>query len=100
MFCQELVVPFQYHLILLPLILMNNRKKWWLFWSPFLHSTTLKAFLGYTALSLLIIFSRTCVVMKCQQCQLHQKVPTETPPHPWEWPSQPCSRVHIDYTGP
>ena len=37
---------------------------------------------------------------KCQQCQLHQKAPAEAPLHPWEWPGQPWSRVHIDYAGP
>ena len=39
-------------------------------------------------------------VKKCQQCQLHQKAPAEAPFHPWEWPGQPWSRVHIDYAGP
>ena len=39
-------------------------------------------------------------VKKCQQCQLHQKAPAEAPLHPWEWPGQPWSRVHIDYAGP
>ena len=39
-------------------------------------------------------------VKKCQQCQLHQKAPAEAPLHPWEWPSQPWTRMHIDYAGP
>ena len=39
-------------------------------------------------------------VKKCQQCQLHQKAPAEALLHPWEWPGQPWSRVHIDYAGP
>jgi len=39
-------------------------------------------------------------VKKCQQCQLHQKAPAEAPLHPWEWPGQPWSQVHIDYAGP
>ena len=34
------------------------------------------------------------------QCQRHQKAPAEAPLHPWEWPGQPWSRVHIDYAGP
>lgn len=25
---------------------------------------------------------------------------TSAPCHPWEWPTQPCTRLHIDYTGP
>ena len=43
---------------------------------------------------------QTWIVKKCQQCQLHQKAPAEAPLHPWEWPGQPWSRVHIEYAGP
>ena len=39
-------------------------------------------------------------VKTCQQCQLHQSAPQEAPLHPWEWPSEPWSRVHMDYVGP
>ena len=39
-------------------------------------------------------------VKACQQCQEHQKAPAEAPLHPWEWPDQPWSRVHLDYLGP
>ena len=39
-------------------------------------------------------------VKSCPQCQRHQKSPAEAPLHPWEWPGQPWSRVHIDYAGP
>ena len=39
-------------------------------------------------------------VKSCSQCQLHQKAPQEAPLHPWEWPGQPWSRLHIDYAGP
>lgn len=36
----------------------------------------------------------------CRTCQEHRP---QTPPselHPWAWPSQPWSRVHVDYCGP
>ncbi|KAK3726335.1 hypothetical protein QZH41_008960, partial [Actinostola sp. cb2023] len=40
------------------------------------------------------------LVKRCNQCQLHQKTPAEAPLHPWEWPSEPWTRIHIDYAGP
>ena len=39
-------------------------------------------------------------VKSCSQCQLHQNAPKEAPLHPWEWPEQPWSGLHIDYAGP
>ena len=40
-------------------------------------------------------------VKSCEQWQLHQKAPAEAPLHPWKWPGQPWSRLHIDqYAGP
>lgn len=39
-------------------------------------------------------------VQDCQACQLHQKTPATTPLHPWEWPTRPWSRIHIDHAGP
>ena len=36
----------------------------------------------------------------CSTCQTHQKVPPKAPMHPWEWPHQPWSRIHVDYAGP
>ena len=39
-------------------------------------------------------------VKSCSQWQLYQKAPKEAPLHPWEWPGQPWSRLHIDYAGP
>jgi hypothetical protein len=39
-------------------------------------------------------------VKACEQCQLNQKAPAVAPLHPWEWPDQPWSRLHIDYAGP
>ena len=40
------------------------------------------------------------VVKACAKCQEHQKLPAKAPMHPWEWPSRPWGRIHVDYTGP
>ena len=40
------------------------------------------------------------VVKECTQCQQHQKTPALAPLHPWEWPDQPWTRLHIDHAGP
>ena len=37
-------------------------------------------------------------VKNCSTCQEHWKMPA--PLHPWEWPSRPWTRIHIDYVGP
>ena len=39
-------------------------------------------------------------VKECHECQVNQKSPTTASLHPWEWPSQPWSRLHIDFAGP
>ena len=39
-------------------------------------------------------------VKMCDECQVHQREPAKAPRHPWEHPSQPWSRVHVDYAGP
>ena len=39
-------------------------------------------------------------VKECHECQVNQKSPTTVPLHPWEWPSQPWTRIHIDFVGP
>ncbi len=39
-------------------------------------------------------------VRSWQVCQAHRKVPAPAPLHPWEWPSRPWSRIHIDYADP
>ena len=39
-------------------------------------------------------------VQKCDVCQSNRKSPPKAPLHPWEWPSQPWSRLHIDHAGP
>ena len=38
-------------------------------------------------------------VKECHECQVNQKSPTTASLHPWEWPSQPWSRLHIDFAG-
>ena len=35
----------------------------------------------------------------CLGCQSFQKMPAHAPLHPWEWPSKPGQRVHVDYAG-
>ena len=36
----------------------------------------------------------------CSGCQLTQREPSTVPVHPWEWPSLPWQRIHIDFAGP
>lgn len=36
----------------------------------------------------------------CTGCQSLQNAPPQAPLHPWEWPSAPWQRVHIDFAGP
>ena len=37
---------------------------------------------------------------RCAGCQINLKSPTKSSLHPWEWPSAPWERIHIDFTGP
>ena len=39
-------------------------------------------------------------VKGCLQCERLQKAPAQAPLHPWEWPSRPWVRVHVDNAGP
>nr|XP_055071051.1 uncharacterized protein K02A2.6-like [Misgurnus anguillicaudatus] len=39
-------------------------------------------------------------VKMCQSCQQIQKMPPQAPLHPWEWPSKPWERIHVDFGGP
>ena len=39
-------------------------------------------------------------VKSSQKCQVNQKAPASVPLQPWEWPTQPWTRLHIDYAGP
>ena len=40
------------------------------------------------------------VVKEVNMCQQRHKSPAASPLHPWEWPHEPWSRLHIDYAGP
>ena len=39
-------------------------------------------------------------VKQCQVCQETRPSPPPAPLHPWEWPSEPWSRLHLDFAGP
>ncbi|KAK3089020.1 hypothetical protein FSP39_000173 [Pinctada imbricata] len=39
-------------------------------------------------------------VLNCDHCQQVRDKPPEAPMHPWEWPSRPWSRLHVDFAGP
>lgn len=40
------------------------------------------------------------LVKCCSSCQEHRHSPPVAPLHPWEWPSQPWSQLHLYYAGP
>ena len=37
---------------------------------------------------------------QCTDCQLHQLTPAVAPLNPWQWPTRPWARLHLDYAGP
>ena len=37
---------------------------------------------------------------QCDTCQSSRFLPPVAPLHPWEWPQEPWSRLHIDFSGP
>ena len=37
---------------------------------------------------------------ECEACALHQNNPNHASVHPWEVPSRPWERVHVDFAGP
>ena len=39
-------------------------------------------------------------VQHCLSCQENRHLPADAPLHPWEFPSKPWSRLHIDFAGP
>ena len=40
------------------------------------------------------------VVQNCQHCLIHRKAPPKAKLHPWEWPSEPWHRIHVDFAEP
>ena len=40
------------------------------------------------------------LVKQCNGCQKQQNEPTKAFLHPWEWPTSPWERVHVDFLGP
>lgn len=40
------------------------------------------------------------VTKSCSGCSKIQNNQTKAPVHPWEWPSAPWQRIHIDFAGP
>ena len=40
------------------------------------------------------------VVRTCENCQANRPSPPVAQLHPWEWPEQPWSRIHLDFAGP
>ena len=39
-------------------------------------------------------------VQHCDVCQASRPAPPKAPLHPWEWPTQPWARIHLDHAGP
>ncbi|KAL5467316.1 hypothetical protein EMCRGX_G031528 [Ephydatia muelleri] len=39
-------------------------------------------------------------VKSCEACQVNSRSPPKSPLHPWEWPTKPWSRIHVDFCGP
>ena len=40
------------------------------------------------------------VVKHCDDCQQNRATPPPGPLHPWQWPTRPWTRLHIDFAGP
>ena len=40
------------------------------------------------------------LVRTCSVCQESRPAPPSSPLHPWSWPSEPWSRLHIDFASP
>ena len=39
-------------------------------------------------------------VKHCYPCQSSRNSPAKAPQHPWQWPTEPWQRIHLDYAGP
>ena len=40
------------------------------------------------------------MVKRCSVCQENRPSPPSAPLHPWQWPTQPWTRLHLDFAGP
>ena len=40
------------------------------------------------------------MVKSCNTCTVFGADPLPTVSHPWDWPREPWSRIHVDYAGP
>ena len=40
------------------------------------------------------------LVRSCSKCQTSRNKPPQAPFHPWDWPSKPWQRIHVDFAGP
>ena len=40
------------------------------------------------------------VVNNCEKCQQDRPNPPPAPLHPWQWPTCPWTRLHVDFAGP
>ena len=40
------------------------------------------------------------MVKRCSVCQESRPSPPSAPLHPWQWPTQPWTRLHLDFAGP
>ena len=45
-------------------------------------------------------FDIETLVKSCTTCQESCPLPPVVPLHPWQWPGQPWSRLHLDFAGP
>ena len=39
-------------------------------------------------------------VKSCSVCQEVRVSPSPVPLHPWQWPNEPWSRLHLEFAGP
>ena len=40
------------------------------------------------------------LVQGCHVCPVNSNTPPSTPLQPWQWPSKPWTRIHVDFAGP
>ena len=40
------------------------------------------------------------VIRGCSKCQIARNRPPQAPLHPWDWPTNPWHRIHVDFAEP